>query len=122
MCTTTGGVLEWSFTLICRNDKTPTEVTHVILSTGSADDVMSYLIANSVTFNYSSFTLICRNDKTPTEVTHVILSTGSADDVMSYLIANSVTFNYSRISAEDRTPVVSRSVINRSSKQGSEWN
>ena len=56
---------------------------------------MSYLIANSITFNYSR---ISAEDSTP------VVSQLSIGPV-----SNSITFNYLRISAEESTPVIDRS-------------
>ena len=55
MCTTslTGRFLQWSFSLICGSDTTPTEFTQIIIPSVSESEAMSYLIVNSVTFNFS---------------------------------------------------------------------
>ena len=55
MCTTslTGRLLQWGFSLICGSDTTPTEFTRTIIASVSESGAMSYLIVNSVTFNFS---------------------------------------------------------------------
>ena len=55
MCTTsiTGMLLQWSFSLICGSDMTPTHFTRTIIPSVSTNGAMSYLIVNSVTFNFS---------------------------------------------------------------------
>ena len=55
MCTTsiTGMFLRWSFSLIRGSDTTPTYFTRTITPSVSTNEAMSYLIVNSVTFNFS---------------------------------------------------------------------
>ena len=55
MCTTslTGQFLRWSFSLIRGSDTTPTLFTRTIIPSVPASDAVSYLIVNSVTFNFS---------------------------------------------------------------------
>ena len=55
MCTTslTGRFLQWCFSLIRGSDTTPTEFTRKIIPSVSESEAMSYLIVNSVTFNFS---------------------------------------------------------------------
>jgi hypothetical protein len=45
--------LQWSFNLIHGNETTPTYFTRTLLPSVSTNDAMSYLIVNSVTFNFS---------------------------------------------------------------------
>ena len=54
MCTTslTGRFLQWSFSLIRGSDTTPTEFTRTIIPSVSESETVSYLIVNSVTFNF----------------------------------------------------------------------
>ena len=54
MCTTslTGRFLQWSFNLIRGSDMTPTDFTRTIIPSVSESGAMSYLIVNSVTFNF----------------------------------------------------------------------
>jgi hypothetical protein len=55
ICTTstTGTFLQWNFDLICGNEATSTHFTRTITPSVSTNDAMSYLIVNSVTFNFS---------------------------------------------------------------------
>ena len=55
ICTTsiTGLFLQWSFSLIRGSDMTPTYFTRTIIPSVSTNEAMSYLIVNSVIFNFS---------------------------------------------------------------------
>ena len=49
----TGMPLRWSFNLIRGSDTTPTYFTRIITPSVLTNEAMSYLIVNSVTFNFS---------------------------------------------------------------------